>query len=94
MAKFRKRSEVVEAEQWWPGETIAGVRYEREWVQEDADGERISREGAYVVTARGQRVCLLPGDWVITEPDGTHCCPCGNAVFQGMYEAVPEESET
>lgn len=76
MSRFRKRPVVVEAEQWFPGRRVAGVR------------ENIA--GSFVVTAHGQRAYLAPGDWVITEPDGRGHYPCKPDIFAATYEPADE----
>ena len=54
MAKYRKRSVEVEAEQWQPGRAIAGV----------------SVEDGIMTTPDGQRHYLVPGDYIVQYPDG------------------------
>lgn len=72
--KYRKKPVVVEAEQWFPGNTTLGVKEER---------------GAfYVVTIHGQQAWLSPGDWVITEPNGINHYPCKPDIFASTYESV------
>lgn len=88
MARYRKRPVVVEAEQWWPGRAVVGVRFDREYSVEDLDGGRIVCEGAHVVTIHGQKAYLAPGDFVITEPDGVHHYPCKPTIFASAYEPV------
>lgn len=45
---------------------------------------------AYVVTIHGQRAYLVPGDYVITEPDGVHHYPCKQDIFEKSYDLVKE----
>lgn len=66
---------VVEAEQWFRGQSVEGVSLDDEGV-------------AYVVTIHGQRAWLSPGDWVIKEPDGIHHYPCKPDIFEATYEKM------
>lgn len=86
MAKFRKKPAVIEAEQWWPNAYVKGVKYAKEWIAEDADGERVIREDAYVITIHKQRCYLEPGDWILPESDGIHYYPCKSDIFNATYE--------
>ena len=86
--KYRKKTVLVEAEQWWPNKVVAGVYPGLTYTVEDADGERIINEGWYVITIHGDEIKVAPGDWVITEPDGVHHYPCKPDIFAATYEAV------
>lgn len=82
MAQYRKKPVVIEAEQWFPEKTVAGVHWER---QSGDDGEFLA---PYVITAHEQRAYLAPGDWVIPEPTAGRFYPCKPDIFQNTYEAV------
>ena len=41
----------------------------------------------YVITIHEQRAYLLDGDWIITEPDGSHHYPCKPDIFEATYES-------
>jgi hypothetical protein len=88
MPRFRRKATETEAEQWFPGRPMAGVQYDREYTAGDPDGERLVREGAYVVTAHGQRVYLSPGDWVLPEPDGRGFYPVKPDIFAKTWDLV------
>ena len=45
---------------------------------------------AYVITAHGQRVYLVYGDWIVTEPDGRGHYPVKPDIFAATYEPVEE----
>jgi len=77
--RFRKKPVIVEAEQWFPGKDVAGVRF-------SADESR----DPFVVTIHNQHAFLRPGDWVITEPDGDHHYPCKPEIFAATYEPVEQ----
>lgn len=79
--KFRRKPIVVDAEQWFPGEKIEGVRHFKPRGEGGSPGE-----SWFVVTIHGQHAYLMPGDWVITEPDGIHHYPCKPDVFAAIYE--------
>lgn len=81
MARYRKRSVEVDAEQWQPGRAIAGVSVE--------DGMLSDRGFSYVTTAAGQRLYLAPGDYVVQYPDG-HRTVVSEEAFGSIFEAVAE----
>lgn len=87
MAKYRKKSVVNEAEQWFPGKRVDGVQ---EIVHDDGTG----------TTSNGYGVCetihgpvrVDPGDWIIiqTRPAGSgsqiDSYPCKADIFAQTYE--------
>lgn len=90
--RFRKKPFEVEAIQWfppgdprWPGEIEdVEIMYTR-----TKEPEFIS---AYVITnpdqpERRERIRLLPGDWIITDPEGNRY-PCREHIFDQTYERV------
>ena len=74
--KFRKKPVIVEAEQFRKkSEGIPGVYFDE-------------NDNHWVVTIHGQKTPVVPGDWIITEPDGIHHYPCKPDVFETIYEKV------
>lgn len=73
--KYRSKPEIVEAEQWWPGKEVPGVR-----VGEKADQYR------FCTTIDGFSAWVYPGDWVIAEPDGVHYRILTPEEFAARYE--------
>jgi len=74
--KFRKKPVVIEAFQFNGDNDPQGV-FRRE--------EDLS---PYVVTIHDQRCYVVPGDWIIPEPDGIHFYPCKPDIFEATYEPV------
>lgn len=104
MPHFMKKRVVVEATQWFPGVKIPGLVAYGEWDEAndrpapcrwfDADGRAYPcQEGrdAFVTTIHGQQTHVVPGDWIITEPDGIHHYPCKPDIFAATYEPVEKE---
>jgi hypothetical protein len=46
----------------------------------------------YVITAHAQRVYLVPGDWILPEPDGEGYYPCKDDIFKATYEPVETDA--
>lgn len=94
--KFRKKPKIVDAEQFLGPASIAintpdppspkGVRWGLEF-----DDSEFARP--YVLTAHAQRAWLVPGDWVLEEPDGRGYYPCKADIFERTYDAVEELSD-
>lgn len=80
--KYRKKPVVVDAVQFdgQPSKDPPGV------FRRDEDLT------PYVVTVHGQRAYLSPGDWIITESDGSHHYPCKPDIFEATYEPVEDVS--
>jgi len=76
MARYRSKPKEVEATQWQSGADVPGVYF-------------TTGGTPYVITIHGQRAYLVPGDFVITEPDGEHHYPCKPDIFADRYEAIP-----
>ena len=87
MSRFRKKPVLVEAEQWFPGKHVNGVT-EETWMPDGgtADGKPLSLQCGYCFTIHGQQTKVVPGDWIITEPDGVHHYPCNPDIFASTYE--------
>ncbi len=85
MARFRKRSIIVVAEQWWPGKDIPGVQ---ELVYDLADGSTAPACRAVIETLEGPLI-VNPGDWIITGVQGEQY-PCKPEIFEATYEPVGE----
>lgn len=80
MARFRKKPVEVEAVRWFrPGDHPA-VRC-RTIAGETEPPHVRGRQGTVVVH---------PGDWIITEPDGSGHYPCADDIFRATYEPVGE----
>ena len=70
--KYRKRSLIVEANQF-DGETrLDGVSWN-------------SSYQAYVTTIHNQKVFIEKGDWILPEPDGKHYYPVKDDIFKATY---------
>ena len=78
MSKFRKKPIVVEAFQF-DGQSA-----------NDPPGvfRREEDDRPYVMTIHNQPCYVMPGDWIISEPDGVHFYPCKPDVFEATYEPV------
>lgn len=91
MPKYRKKPVEVEAVQF-EVDHILGIKPMPAGVVTEYEGDPGSLEGQrvryYVVTIQYQKVCIQPGEWVITEPDGVHHYPCSDEVFRNTYDAV------
>jgi hypothetical protein len=83
MASYIKRPIVVEAEQWFPGKTIASVGHD----------PFVGESGAYVRTIHGDRLPLEPGDWVIQEPMPGRAYKCSPEAFRMIYDSFPGVSQ-
>ena len=83
MPKFRKKPVVIEAEQF-NGDAVRGV-CRLSCAGFDGDDQ------PHVHTIhKGQLCAVVPGDWIIPEPDGEHYYPCKPDIFEATYEPVPE----
>ena len=83
--KYRKKPVVVDAFQWegpWHNRSVVKK------VSIDGDASSVGGEQVrfYVTTAHGQDAFLVPGDWVIAEPDGRGHYPCKPDIFAATYE--------
>lgn len=77
--RFRTKTVIVEAEQFWPDKPLPF----RDRAVVEYDGE------FFVITVRGERANLAPGDWVILEMPGEDCAtPCKPDIFEATYEAL------
>lgn len=74
--KFRKKPVVIEAEQWFPGKEIVGVRIGRD--------EFWDEDGAHICTLEGP-LHVSPGDWIITGVKGERY-PVKDEIFKMTYE--------
>lgn len=90
MPKYRKKPILVEAEQWMPGKDVKGVQ--REFIDFSPDAGS-SKSRYFVETMHnGQKIYLVPGDYIIPEPDGIHFYPVKAIIFEATYDPVQEES--
>ncbi|KKM63050.1 hypothetical protein LCGC14_1515450 [marine sediment metagenome] len=80
MGLYRKRPVMVEAEQFWPEK--------RPWPKPVACCCICQQTTYNVTTIHGQLTLVVPGDWIIVEPDGIHAYPCKPDIFEATYEAA------
>jgi hypothetical protein len=90
VARWRKKPVIVEAEQWFPGKDVPGV-----WGLPGQDMCPCYRVGGghnhpHVMTAHEQIMYVVPGDWIIREPDGRGYYLCKRDLFAASYELVLE----
>ena len=86
MAKYITKPKIKEATQWFPdGPRIPGVGYFPK-----IEGSSIFGEAWYVTTIHGQRAWLVPGDYIVTEPDGIHHYPCKPDIFESSHDKLEE----
>ena len=83
--RFRSKYMEIEALQWFPGVHVPGVT---EVVHDPGDGSTVSNGYGHCVTIHGEPTKVVPGDWVITEPDGVHHYPCKPDIFERRWEAL------
>lgn len=89
MKLYRRKIDLVEADQWFPGrQGITGVCYgcgRNDYLDYDAPAH---------VHMEAQKVtkCLLPGDWVILSND--EFVVLSNEVFEQTYEKIEDENES
>jgi hypothetical protein len=97
MSRFRTKSLVVEAEQWFPGNGAKGVRDDH-----PVDAKAYSLCGCRLIglAPRGPHVhpartlspvSVEPGDWIIASPDGISFYPCKPDLFAATYEATSDD---
>jgi hypothetical protein len=87
MAKFRKKPVIIEAEQWFPGKHIEGVKPQTEYNIPCFDEfDEPERHYWGIHTLEGVME-VKPGDWVITGVQGEKY-PCKPEIFKLTYEAV------
>lgn len=72
--KFRKKTIVIEAEQWFPGKQIKGVMVRNDHLI------------AHIKTLEGL-MTVTSGDWIITGVNG-EVYPCKPDIFEKTYEPV------
>lgn len=80
--KFRKKSIVVEADQWFSGKEIEGVK------ERIVDVLGVKVKEFFLETLEGE-MQLKAGDWVITGVNGEKY-PCKSDIFEKTYERVEE----
>lgn len=78
--KFRSRPFEIEAVQF----NKAGDHPEVKEVQDDVTGK-------FWIGTRSGVAFVKPGDWIITEPDGSGHYPCAPEVFAAKYEEITEK---
>lgn len=86
--KYRSKPVIVEAVQWnKPGDHPAVCAVEH--FNTSARPAAWEIEG-YSVRGKQGWSCVNPGDWIITEPDGSGHYPCADSVFRAKYEPVED----
>jgi len=81
MSKFRKKSVVIDAVQWFPGVPVDGV-------EEFETGDAITQIAGKLGTLEhlgDTRGVVMPGDWVITGVRGEKYA-CKPDIFEATYE--------
>jgi len=88
MGKYRKKSIIIEAEQYKEfGKLVKGMCNSQICFA-------ASNCNPHVHTIhKGQTVDLEIGDWIITEPDGKHFYPCKPDIFKETYELVGDDPD-
>lgn len=89
MPRFRKRPIEFDAEQWFPGKKVPGVRGVNPSAMDAGCfvGGKCCRP--HIHTAHnGQVVELEPGDYVVAEPDGRGFYPVKPDIFEKFNEPV------
>ena len=83
MAKYRKKSVVIEPEQYISYGNLA------KGMCNSVSCYNLGNNKPHVHTIhKGQIVNLEVGDWIIPEPDGEHYYPCKADIFDKTYEKV------
>jgi hypothetical protein len=81
MPRFRRKPTETEAEQFThPATAPRGV-----YVGENGE--------CWVVTIHGHKTPVVPGDWIMPEPDGEHFYPIKDDVFRATWDPIPEQHE-
>ncbi len=82
MPKFRRKSQVIEAEQYKEyGKLVKGMCNSRSCYTSGNNEPHVH------TIHDNQIVNLEVGDWIIPEPDGIHFYPCKNDIFEATYES-------
>lgn len=87
--KFRKKTCVNEAEQWFPGKHVEGVQE-----MHHHDGKQSVSNGYGIVETLNGPTRVDPGDWIIVQqrPEGSGTAidryPCKPDIFAATYEPV------
>jgi len=83
--QFVRKSVIVEAEQWWPGIPMEGVR--------TTAPERGKTEVRGLINTPSGTVFVTPGDWIITGTIGERY-PCKPHIFEATYERIEDTPPT
>ena len=84
MAKFQKKSELVEAIQFNPDQ-MPWPEYIHPW-PENRPVPKLDSPG-YIFTPEQGKVLLMAGDWIVTDEKGKRTI-CKPDVFEAVYEEV------
>ena len=79
MPQFRSKPTIIEAEQFFE-KTPLPFAEQRACCYENGEW--------YVTTAHGQKTIIVPGDWIVPEPDGRGFYPIKPDIFERKYEPV------
>lgn len=88
MPKFRRKSQVIEAEQYKEyGKLVKGMCNSRSCYV-------AGNNKPHVHTIHDNQIVNLEvGDWIIPEPDGIHFYPCKGDIFEATYEMEVEVTD-
>lgn len=89
--KVKERRPVVQAEQWFPDKTVAGVK----GTTPNAlcgcvmvHGDKSATPHIHP-TGSAHALPVVPGDWILVDPAGV-LSVCSQGEFEGRYEKVAE----
>lgn len=82
MTPYRRKSTIVDAEQWFPGKQV------------QAQGQIFCSDRWWFILSSGAALPLAPGDWLVQDPAGqAGYAPCPDAVFRASYEPLAENDD-
>lgn len=79
MPKFQSKPRIIEAEQFTGYMPLPFA---------DRKACNLGPDGWYVVTAHGQETAIVPGDWIVPEPDNRGFYPIKRDIFEERYEII------
>lgn len=85
MKKYRKKPIVVEAEQWFLGKEVEGVKYKRKGWVFDPEKKTYQELYHYIVKTLEGDMTVSEGDWIIKGVEGEYY-PCKDSIFKKTYE--------
>ena len=89
MPKFRRKSQIIEAEQYKEyGKLVKGMCNSRSCY-------KAGNNEPHVHTIHDNQIVNLEvGDWIIPEPNGINFYPCKNDIFETTYETEEENGRS